>query len=135
MGQLTTSSTKPDALAEKRFLFMGKRSHPDPAIQWETVARIHVKLTKIRDFGFFHLLDYTKEGVPKEYIRWGFICLNSGSFYRVAVETIRELQDLLGERCQIVAKNEITSQGNGKPFSAIDWLMQIKGFGPDSDKD
>jgi hypothetical protein len=122
-----TSLTCSDFL-DLRYKFAGKLSLPGNT--WATVAFRHIKLRKIKGFGFYHILAVTRGGVPKEYVRWGYIELNSGDFYRTSVVTIRELQDFLGDACQIDQKETVSAQGNGKKFSAFNWHMSIKAPGP-----
>lgn len=107
-----------------RFPFAGKRRLP--SLEYETVSFPTVNLTKINSFGFVHDLELTKKGTPRQYIRWGYISLNSGAYYRVAILTVRELQERLGLRCQIDEKVTLATLRGGKPISAYDWHMSIK---------
>lgn len=108
-----------------RFCFTGKRKKEDN--EYESVTINTVKVTKINSFGFVHDLEYTKKGTPSHFNRWGYILLNSGAYYRVAIETIRELQDrLTTKRYVIDRKQDLTAIRNKKEIAAIDWHMSIK---------
>lgn len=108
----------------RRFGFAGKRKNEDGT--WETLTFPDVVLAKIKSFGFVHDLETTKKGTPREYIRWGYILLNSGAYYRVAILTVRELQDRLGTRCRIDRKETLTATlSTGKIITAYDWHMSI----------
>jgi len=107
-----------------RFEFAGKRRLPD--LNYETVSFPNVFLKKITSFGFVHDLELTKKGTPRQFNRWGYISLNSGAYYRVAILTVRELQEKLGLRCQIDKKELLTAIRGGNPIIAYDWHMSIK---------
>lgn len=118
-------------MQRERFRFVGKLRKEDDV--YATAAWYNILLTKINSFGFIHSQLLTKKGTPSDFIRWGYIRVNSGAYYRVAVLTVRELQDKLGNRCQIDRKEEVELFNSSRKVTAINWHMSIKSIGTETD--